>query len=429
MNRFLIVCLHLVLLVVWMTSNIALTQEIEIQDGGMAVLNAGSYANTITSTIQTDVSTAVLRTSGTVYLQGTLTKYYGQVYLNDASSLYYNAGSAPLNLLVGGTDYLSTTIFIKQGAAYTFSGTDGSVNTIELRKYGVIDLTNESNIGDLTISKNLYISSYNQANAGKIKFALALNENVDATKKISITTGRILTDDLTNGQIDVSKHMEIDFSKISLSGISLGMKTFTLATGSTNFYTTGAANVIGNDKGLWDDISVVTNVAGHNMKVQATFAPAFQLDATAGGGYAGTWSDLLSSATEGATQTILKNLTLTADVSLSKNLVLNFGNYNVTTGDNAFLIADGKYLGLSTTGSGVLLGNIHFSGTTSVLKILSSSILNSSFYVEASSSESGLIEIGNGSTAVSQSLIPFQLNNKVSKVTVKSKSTLTLITS
>jgi len=427
MNRFFFVCFIGVFCVLWLFSSIVFAQDIEIQDGGTATLNSMSYSGTVTSTTATDNSTAILSTSGSVYLFGTLTEYYGVIRPNNASTLYFSSlTSAPANLIVG-YSASSTTTFIKQNGAFSFTGTDGSSHTVELQPYGVFDLSNVSNSGNLTLANSLYISSYNDANAGYIKYALAMSGGEDATKRIAITTGRVLTDD-TAGQINAATHLLIDFSNISLSGISTGTKRFTLATGSTDFYVTNSSspNVTGNDNGLWESISIITNDEGYNMKVQATFAPGFQLNNDS---YVGTWSDMISDATEGATQTILKSQTLTSDVTMSKSLILSLGNYNISTGENAFVISDSKYLGLSSTGSGVFSGYVNFSGITSTLKVLSSSILNSSFYVEASSSASGMIEIGDGSTSTSQSFNTSQFNSQVSKITVKTNASLTLTSS
>ena len=426
MNRLQSICLSCVLGTPLLLSDRLFAQTIEIGDGGTALLEPGSYALTFTTTTASDASTALLETVGAVSLLGAFDAYYGEIRPNDGSTLSFNpSGSVnPANVAIGGADYTSATTFLKQGGAYSLAGTDASAHSMHLMPYGVLDLTDSSNTGDLTLSKSLYISSYSDVNAGYIKFKLALTGGVDSTKKIVVTDGNIVTDE-TSGAIDVSKNIQIDMASISTAGITPGTQTFTVATGTSDFACTGTPNVTGNSDGLWNSIFVLANAGGQkNLKVQAAFSPSFLTD---GGSYVGSFAQLLSAATENTTQTLEKDVTLSSTTTMTKNLTIALGTYHLTTSSYSLVIAAGKTLSLSSSGGGVFGGNVCFSDTTSTLRVCSSAVLSSSFTTSQSAS-SGIIEIGDGTTTVAQTLTTSQIV-KVNKIVVKSNATLTLATS
>ena len=91
-------------------------------------------------------------------------------------------------------------------------------------------------------------------------------------------------------------------------------------------------------------------------------------------------------------------------------------------------INGGKWLILkSTSGSGVFSGKIGFESTTSVLKVYSSEVLGSGFSIDASSAYSGIIEIGDGTLSVTQTLSGSQTSNKVTLIIVRSSAKLIII--
>ena len=238
-------------------------------------------------------------------LVGTFDAFYGELEPQDGSTLDFKPTGAvnPAKATVGGASYTSATTFVKQGGAYSLTGSDASSHSVVLGPYGVLDLTDSLNTGDLTLSQALYIQSASGPNAGYIKFQLGWASGADTTKKLVIGTGNIATDQ-SGGVIDVSKNIQVDFSKIVATGLAPNPYTFTLATGTSDFATTGTLSPAGNDDGLWTAISVLQNSGGHNIQVQATFAPTFL---TSSGAYEGTFADLASAS---GTTVLEKNTTL-----------------------------------------------------------------------------------------------------------------------
>ena len=150
-------------------------QDIEIADGGVFTLSAGSYSNTISSTTQSNASTAEVRigvsTPATVTLSGDHTAYYGFFTFSDGSTLNYaSAGPLTVPAKVNLGNNTTATTFVKKNAAFTLSG-DQNNDTFRIGNYGVLDLSDASNAGDLTLAKNLYFVSNSDANS-YIKYRL-----------------------------------------------------------------------------------------------------------------------------------------------------------------------------------------------------------------------------------------------------------------
>jgi hypothetical protein len=116
------------------------------------------------------------------------------------------------------------------------------------------------------------------------------------------------------------------------------------------------------------------------------------------------------------------------NITITKNFTLDLHGFSVSnTGNYTALIGDGKAAGIKNTASGGTFDvKIAFAATTSTLAIYSESVLGSGFSVSATSPASGILQIGDGTTALSQTytLGDVRFNNKISKILVKNSGNL-----
>jgi hypothetical protein len=394
-------------------------QQIQIDDGGSVLVGALTCSDTFTTTTADNAASGILEVDGaTATLSGDLSGFYGYLKVDNGCLLTFSplrSGSGAKVDMSG--PYAATTTFAKGNGTFSLSGYDGSGHTIALGDYAVLDLTSSS--GQLTLSQGLYLSSHD-ANAGKIKFS------ANAAKGIVITTGTISSDD-TSGQISANNHVIVDFTDLGSVTPTYGSTpaTFTLATASSPFVLSSSTTpaVTGNDEGLWQNFTLVTDGSGpYNLKVSATFSGALFRDDL--GGYHGSFATLQSSATRGGTEQLLKSWTLPANQTVSQGIVLDLGSYTITGGSFGFSIGAAQTFALKSSAGGQFAGQATFGDATSVLRAIGSGALSSSFSV-GNSGAPGQIQIGDGTTATSQTLLPSQLNN-VSRIRVEANATLTL---
>lgn len=141
-----------------------------------------------------------------------------------------------------------------------------------------------------------------------------------------------------------------------------------------------------------------------------------------------SWSDVITAEEEGNTILMLDDYALNADVNITKNFRLNLSGYNFT-GSGKTIISDGKILSILNTGADASFsGTVSFAGTGSTFTILKSNVIGENFAVDAASASSGIIIIGDGSTAITNSFVSDdqRFNSKVAKIIVKSSSVLNL---
>jgi len=397
-------------------------ENYEINDGGTLQFNAGTYTGTVTSTTASWSSTAVLKTNGTVTLQGTYSNYYGSVIPLSGATLNLDEATFGSKFPFA-TDYSAlTTISVINAGGVTFSGSAGA-NVITMEKYGAFEVQK-----DLTLTLGgIQLNSYSDANAPYIKFYPAAT-----TPKITISEagGTIKTDDLTVdhvGQIDASKHLYFDMT--SAPNTSTGVQNFIIAsftaTGDPTVTGTPSTNVSGDPDGVWGTYSVDVN--SHNLRFNATYSPPFQIDATAGGWYKNNWSAMEIAATDGLSnvETLLKNYVMPGDGALSKSFTVDLGSYNLS-GGKTITIASNKSLGFK--GAGIITNTIAFGNSTAQLVLIgtiSSGMLGSSL----GGTNSGILKLGDGtitSTMTLDAAMVSKLNSKVSQVIVSGSATLTV---
>ena len=243
-------------------------QDIEIADGGVFTLSVGSYSNTISSTTQNNASTATVlignAAPATVTLSGDHTAYYGLFTFSDGSTLNYtSAGPLTVPAKVNLGNNTTATTFVKKNAAFTLSGNQSDI-TFQIGSYGVLDLSDASNSGNLTLAKDLYFASNTDANS-YIKYRLGTT-----TYKIISTAGKIYTNG-TAGVIDVSKKFVFDMTDVT-AGTSEETRNFTIATCQTLPVVTGTPTAI--NAGNWANFAVtVTGTGPYNIVFSATYPP------------------------------------------------------------------------------------------------------------------------------------------------------------
>ncbi len=406
-------------------------QEIQIADGATVILNT-NYSSTITSQTMNNNSTAILNLNANLNLSSDISNFYGRLVLGNgytANLLSATSIGGKINL---SNSYTAATTLVKKNSAFTIAGYDGSNNSIVLGTYGVLNLTSSENDGKLILAKNLYLDGYIN-NAPLIKFKPTAKDGTRGTPGynnfIEVTDGNIYSDDATNSQIHLNKHIEVDLGSVSTTGLTPGTTYyFTLATGSSAFNITGTPNVINNDAGYWTNItgfSADLGVGKYCFGISADYTAAFQNDL---GEYYATFAGLLSSGySADAQQLMVGNYTLNSNVSLTSDLVLKMGDYTFSSNSAYITISASKTFTVMSGGSGVFNGQISFADNTSDFSVLSgANLLGTGFSVSATSSGAGRIIIGDGTTAVTQALKASQLNNKVSTVIVKGNVTYTV---
>ena len=248
-----------------------MAQEYVIDNGGQVNLASGSYSNTISTSVEDNTSTGSLQigTSITsiVSLTGDLSNYFGTISFFNGALLNFNPSNAttPAKVTIQGTS--ATTIFVKKGGAKTIGGTTSNNASIELKPYGVLDLTNAANTGNLSLAKSLYLTGYNATQPGQVRF----NINSATPNQLITTTGKIYTDDPTNGRIDVSKHFYFDMQ--NAPGTIGHSYSFVFAHTETEPSFTGTPNVA--NATIWADINITAEAAigtGYDLKLNATLA-------------------------------------------------------------------------------------------------------------------------------------------------------------
>ncbi|MEI6143744.1 MAG: hypothetical protein WCP85_30980 [Mariniphaga sp.] len=138
-----------------------------------------------------------------------------------------------------------------------------------------------------------------------------------------------------------------------------------------------------------------------------------------------TYYSLLEQFQEGSTAIQLSAYDCDASSSLTKSLIIDLAGFNLANPSGySCTLSDTKWFALkNSTGSGVFSGKIKFGGTGAILKVYSSNVLGSGFSIDGDGA-SGKIEIGDGTTPVTQSINSSQCNGKVSLFTVTSNATL-----
>ena len=218
----------------------------EIADGGLMILTASDYTDNFVSTTSSNFSNAFLQIgSGSaeqITLSGDLSNYYGKISVADASNLTL-ASNTPAYFEATGT---SATTSINPTTGAILSG-ESNMNTIALGKYGMLDMTNLTS--SLYLAGGLFITDYNDAHAGYVKFKLGMSGNY------KLYTNTFYTDKSVDNAIDVSKNILVDFNNIV--GTPGSSRTFILVKTLTAPIVTGIPNVI--NATLWQNPTVIVN--------------------------------------------------------------------------------------------------------------------------------------------------------------------------
>jgi hypothetical protein len=264
-------------------------QDIQVDDGGIFTMTTGTYSNTISSTTANNASTAIVRAgnagSSLVTLTGDHTAYYGLFTMTNGSTLNYASVSpdpitVPAKVSTG--DNTSTTTFVKKNGDFTLSGDQSNI-TFQLGSYGVLDLTDAANTGDLTLAKDLYFVSNIDVNS-YIKYKLSAT-----TPKIISSAGKIYTNE-PDGSIDVSKKFRFDMTDVT-SGTAGEIRNFTIATCQTEPFVSGTPTA--SNAGYWTDFTItVTGTGPYNIVFSATYLPPVIDVIATGGTTSGSYSSL-----------------------------------------------------------------------------------------------------------------------------------------
>ena len=169
-----------------------------------------------------------------------------------------------------------------------------------------------------------------------------------------------------------------------------------------------------------------TTTATNNPKSQATMEAYF----SDGTNYYSTWSSMIAGVSGGSTITLLSAYNCDANVIVTNSFTLDLNGFSITnTGNYTTEIADGKSFNLKNTGvGGIFNGLLSFAGSTSTFGLFSESVLGAGFTVSATSPASGILQIGDGTTALihTYTMGDVKFNNKISKIVVKSSANLIL---
>jgi hypothetical protein len=145
---------------------------------------------------------------------------------------------------------------------------------------------------------------------------------------------------------------------------------------------------------------------------------------------AGLLQQALLDICEDGTITLSLAVNWPANLTLTKNFTLDLHGFSVSnTGNYTALIDVGKAVGIKNTSSKYLFNvKIAFAATTSTLALYSEDVLGSGFSVSATSTASGLLQIGDGTTAITHTYTTSdpKFNSKISKIVVKNNSNLIL---
>ena len=248
----------------------AVGQDILIDNGGQVHLASGTLSNKFISIDPTNGSTALLQMGtsnlANVILTSDLSEYYGTITFVDGSVLNLNPSNTTVasKIILGG--FTAKTTLVKQGGAYTINGLNLNNNSLEIQRYGVLDLTNGSNTGDLYLSGSLYVTDYNDLQTGFIKFGI----NSATPYRLNCNAGKIYSNDPANGQINLSRHFLFDMKnapgKAGVTSHFVFAHTQTLPTFS------GTPKVI--NGGDWININVTAEDAGggFDLTLNATLA-------------------------------------------------------------------------------------------------------------------------------------------------------------
>jgi hypothetical protein len=169
-----------------------------------------------------------------------------------------------------------------------------------------------------------------------------------------------------------------------------------------------------------------TTTATNNPKSQATIEAYF----SDGTNYYSTWSSMIAGVSGGSTVALLSAFNFDANVIVTNSFTLDLKGFSTTnTGNYTTEIADGTSFNLKNTGvGGTFNGLISFAGPTSTLGLFTENVLGTGFLVSASSVASGILQIGDGTTALSQTYTTgdSKFNDKISKIMVMNSSNLIL---
>jgi hypothetical protein len=314
-----------------------------VNDGSQVTLAPGTYSNLLTyrTATQNNNATGTLNfASETVTFASKIPNFYGPIVLQDGNTtnLTTTSASTQSRWLLGGASYTTPTKLIKKNTAFSITGYNASNQTLVIGPYGILDLSNTSNSGNLTLSQSLFISNYKNANVGYIQF-----KPQGTTRQIVSTNGTILTDDPTSGQIDITKHLVYDFSEVT--SIKVGsLYTYTLATLKTNPVLTGSltnasANILNNTVGF-DAFIVSTTPSGGNYLLQIEASKQAQLQVDNGatlqlapGIYPSSYSIYRSSSQQNSSNTGIVQV-LGGNTTLGANFVNFDGSLQFLSGSN-----------------------------------------------------------------------------------------------
>jgi hypothetical protein len=166
--------------------------------------------------------------------------------------------------------------------------------------------------------------------------------------------------------------------------------------------------------------------ATNNPKAQ-TSSEAYFFDGT---NYYSSLTNVISGIANGSIVTLLLAYNCDANVNISKSFTLDLNGKSITnTGNYTTEIADGTSFNLKNTGVGGTFNCLlSFAGSTSTFGLFSEGVLGAGFSVSASSTSTGILQIGDGTTALSHTYTTEdpKFNNKISKILVKNGSGLIL---
>jgi hypothetical protein len=167
-----------------------------------------------------------------------------------------------------------------------------------------------------------------------------------------------------------------------------------------------------------------TTTATDNPKNQATLTAYF----SEGTNYYSSWSSMIAGVSAGSTVTLLSAYSCDANVIITNSFTLNLNGFSISnTGSYTTEIADGKSFNLKNTSlTGTFNGLLSFAGSTSTLGLFSESVLGAGFTISATSTATGILQIGDGTTTLSHTYTAgdAKFNNKISKIVIKNSSNL-----
>jgi hypothetical protein len=417
------------------------TEVLEINDGGKLILGAGAWTNTIQSESSkrdnTNTGTLCPVNGQNVDLTGLVNAFYGILTTSASSTLSVSGDPLYAKCVVGDPSWASPGTLRPNGSNQNFGGFNASNETIVIHQNGILDLTAQTI--KLMAAKTIKLyEAASTSNAPLIKFKLRSGLGTDPA--VSITSGTI-TSDQTGGRIDPDKHFSVDFTGLPTTLIDGQSYTYQLASMTTPMASLGTSTGAWalDPSGYWDNKAL--SLSGNTLQVSGRYiaVPYSFFQTSVPTNHYLAWSNVVSAGVtdltirQGKTFLVPPSLTLAAnyDLTIPAATIFDATTNPITIGSvgssQSFSIHGDLATG-SPLGSGNFKGAIIFGNTNSTLIFngKQSMLATTTDFSVQSTSGNGKIEIGDGVNAAVEALKQPTFNGKVSQITVKSGSNLTL---